>query len=151
LENLGIELDNMPFTELLDLQPLPVTALKNPLFEQLYPFKFFNPIQTQVFFSLYQTNKNILIGAPTGSGKTIMSELAIFNLMKEHPELKTVYIAPLKALVRERLKDWQPRFSKIKKSVVELSGDFTPDIESLRKADVIVTTPEKWDGITRSK
>ena len=66
-------MDLMPFTELLDLQPLPITALKNPLFEGLYGFKFFNPIQTQVFFSLYQTNKNILIGAPTGSGKTIMS------------------------------------------------------------------------------
>jgi hypothetical protein len=32
LDNLGIELDTMPFTELLDLQPLPVTALKNPIF-----------------------------------------------------------------------------------------------------------------------
>ena len=117
----------------------------------MFRFKFFNPIQTQVFFSLYQTNKNILIGAPTGSGKTIMSELAIFNLIKEHPEKKTVYIAPLKALVKERLRDWGPRFAKIKKSVVELSGDFTPDIECLRKADIIVTTPEKWDGITRSK
>lgn len=53
--------------------------------------------------------------------------------------------------MRERLKDWQPRFAAIKKSVVELSGDFTPDIESLKKADIIVTTPEKWDGITRSK
>jgi replicative superfamily II helicase len=69
----------------LDLQPLPVTALKNPLFESLYKFKFFNPIQTQIFFSLYQTNKNILVGAPTGSGKTIMSELAILNIIKEHP------------------------------------------------------------------
>ena len=35
--------------------------------------------------------------------------------------------------------------------MVELSGDFTPDLESLKKADIIVTTPEKWDGITRSK
>jgi len=80
-----------------------------------------------------------------------MSELAILNLMKTHPERKTVYIAPLKALVKERIKDWKPRFGKIKKSVVELSGDFTPDVESLNKADIIVTTPEKWDGITRSK
>jgi activating signal cointegrator complex subunit 3 len=82
------------------LQPLPVTALKNPLFESLYSFKFFNPIQTQIFFSLYQTDKNILVGAPTGSGKTIMSELAILNLIKEQPLKKTVYIAPLKALVK---------------------------------------------------
>lgn len=57
----------------------------------------------------------------------------------------------MKSLIRERLKDWSHKFQKIKKSVVELSGDFTPDIESLNKADVIVTTPEKWDGITRNK
>ena len=62
-----------------------------------------------------------------------------------------MYVAPLKSLVKERLKDWVPRMQKIKKSVVELSGDFTPDIETLKKADIIVTTPEKWDGITRSK
>lgn len=62
-----------PFTELLNIQPLPVTALKNPVFESLYKFKFFNPLQTQLFFSLYQDKENILIGAPTGSGKTIMS------------------------------------------------------------------------------
>ena len=91
-------------------------------------FKFFNPIQTQLFFSLYQDQKNVLIGAPTGSGKTIMSELAILNLIKTSPGKKCVYVAPLKSLVKERLKDWVPRFKSIKKSVVELSGDFTPDI-----------------------
>ncbi len=47
-----------------------------------------------------------------------MSELAILNLIKEQPKKKVVYIAPLKALVKERLRDWQPRFAKIKKSVV---------------------------------
>lgn len=38
-----------PPTELLDLQPLPVTALRNSAFEALYQnkFPFFNPIQTQ--------------------------------------------------------------------------------------------------------
>lgn len=38
-----------PPTELLDLQPLPVSALRNAAFENLYQnmFPFFNPIQTQ--------------------------------------------------------------------------------------------------------
>ena len=38
-----------PPTELLDLQPLPVSALRNAQFESLYAekFPFFNPIQTQ--------------------------------------------------------------------------------------------------------
>lgn len=34
--------------------------------------------------------------------------------------------------------------------MVELTGDVTPDMRAIDKADVIVTTPEKWDGISRS-
>jgi len=42
-----------PPTELLDLQPLPVSALRNSDFEGLYQnhFKSFNPIQTQGTFA----------------------------------------------------------------------------------------------------
>ena len=31
-----------------------------------------------------------------------------------------------------------------------MTGDYTPDIESLLKADILITTPEKWDGISRN-
>ena len=34
--------------------------------------------------------------------------------------------------------------------VVELTGDVTPDTRAIAAADVIVTTPEKWDGVSRS-
>uniref|UniRef100_A0A1I7XGV9 SEC63 domain-containing protein n=1 Tax=Heterorhabditis bacteriophora TaxID=37862 RepID=A0A1I7XGV9_HETBA len=37
------------------------------------------------------------------------------------------------------------------KRVIEISGDFTPDISVLNVAPILVTTPEKWDGITRLK
>ena len=37
-----------PPTERLDLQPLPVSVLRNKAWEALYTFKHFNPIQTQV-------------------------------------------------------------------------------------------------------
>lgn len=62
-----------------------------------------------------------------------------------------MYIAPLKALVRERIQDWKIRFEqKLNRKVVELTGDTSPDIRAIEQADVIVTTPEKWDGISRS-
>jgi replicative superfamily II helicase len=90
-----------------------------------------------------------------------------------------VYIAPLKALVRERVLDWSERVCpKIGRRLVELTGDLTPDLQSLQRcacpswrtcactakaaranlvlvaicdrADVIVTTPEKWDSVSRS-
>ncbi|XP_029640230.1 activating signal cointegrator 1 complex subunit 3 isoform X1 [Octopus sinensis] len=140
-----------PHTKLLDLNPLPKTALKNKDYEDLYKFSHFNPVQTQIFHSLYHTDSNILIGAPTGSGKTVAAEIAIFRVFQVYKKAKAVYIAPLKALVRERITDWKVRIEqKLGKKVVELTGDFTPDMKSIANADLIVTTPEKWDGVSRS-
>ncbi|XP_066593278.1 activating signal cointegrator 1 complex subunit 3 isoform X2 [Prorops nasuta] len=140
-----------PHTDLLELRPLSVAALKEPSFERLYKFSHFNPIQTQIFHCLYHTDNNVLLGAPTGSGKTIAAEIAMFRVFKEFPDKKIVYIAPLKALVRERINDWKNRLEKqLGKLVVELTGDVTPDIKVIADSNVIVTTPEKWDGISRS-
>ncbi|NWY38711.1 ASCC3 protein, partial [Sylvia atricapilla] len=140
-----------PHTELLDLQPLPITALGRREYEVLYKFTHFNPIQTQIFHTLYHTDCNVLLGAPTGSGKTVAAELAIFRVFNQYPTSKAVYIAPLKALVRERIEDWKVRIEeKLGKKVVELTGDVTPDMRAIAQADLIVTTPEKWDGVSRS-
>jgi len=141
------------YTDLLNLQPLPISALKNPALEELYAqrFQFFNPMQTQIFHTLYHTPANVLLGSPTGSGKTVAAELAMWWAFRERPGSKVVYIAPMKALVRERVKDWGSRLAKpMGLKLVELTGDNTPDTRTIQNADIIVTTPEKWDGISRS-
>lgn len=141
------------YTDLLDLQPLPLSALKNPPLEELYAqrFQFFNPMQTQIFHTLYHTPANVLLGSPTGSGKTVAAELAMWWAFRERPGSKVVYIAPMKALVRERVKDWGTRLAgPLGLKLVELTGDNTPDTRTIKDADIIITTPEKWDGISRS-
>lgn len=141
------------YTDLLNLQPLPIKALKNPLLEEIYGhrFQFFNPMQTQLFHCMYHTDANVLLGSPTGSGKTIAAELAMWWAFRERPGSKVVYIAPMKALVRERVQDWGKRLTRqMGLKLVELTGDNTPDTRTIRDADIIVTTPEKWDGISRS-
>jgi antiviral helicase SLH1 len=141
------------YTELLNLQPLPISALKNPALEEIYSkrFQFFNPMQTQIFHTLYHTPANVLLGSPTGSGKTVAAELAMWWAFRERPKTKVVYIAPMKALVRERVKDWGSRLARpLGLKLVELTGDNTPDTRTIKDADVIITTPEKWDGISRS-
>lgn len=46
---------------------------------------------------------------------------------------QAVYVAPLKALARERLKDWREKFGKkMGLGVLELTGDHTPDVNALR-------------------
>ncbi|PHH71146.1 hypothetical protein CDD80_5490 [Ophiocordyceps camponoti-rufipedis] len=141
------------YTELLKLQPLPVSALKNAELEELYArrFQFFNPMQTQIFHTLYHTAANVLLGSPTGSGKTVAAELALWWARRERPGAKVVYIAPMKALVRERVRDWGQRLARpLGLRLVELTGDSTPETRTIKEADIIVTTPEKWDGISRS-
>ena len=54
----------------------------------------------QIFHTLYHTDENILLGAPTGSGKTISAELAILRNFAAHPARKIIYIAPLKVSFR---------------------------------------------------
>lgn len=132
-----------PHTNLLNLRPLPINALQNPVLEAICAsrFEYFNPVQTQVFHTMYHTRENVLLGAPTGSGKTLVAELAMWASFRDFPKSKVVYIAPLKALVRERVKDWKHRLMPLMgRSLVELTGDVTPDLKMIEKADVIIVT-----------
>ncbi|KAM7531441.1 hypothetical protein LguiB_034851 [Lonicera macranthoides] len=140
-------------TELLDLQPLPVTALRNPSYEALYQeFKHFNPVQTQVFSVLYNTDDNVLVAAPTGSGKTICAEFAI---LRNHQKgllgvMLAVYIAPVEALAKERYNDWKRKFGEgLGTRVVELTGETATDLKLLEKGQVIISTSDKWDALSR--
>lgn len=149
--NLALPEARTSHTELLDLKPLPVTSLGNKTYEALYSFSHFNPIQTQIFHILYHSDNNVLLGAPTGSGKTIAAELAMLRLFNTQPDMKVIYIAPLKAIVRERMNDWRKHLvSQLGKQMVEMTGDYTPDLMALLSADIIISTPEKWDGISRN-
>jgi pre-mRNA-splicing helicase BRR2 len=139
-------------TSLLDLQPLPVTDLKNREFEDLYPdFQRFNKVQTQVFTSLFSSSDNVFVGAPTGSGKTVCAEFAILRHWSSPTKGRAVYIAPFQELVDRRLADWQPRLSKIGggKNIVKLVGETTADLKLLEIGDLILATPAQWDILSR--
>ncbi|SCV02462.1 LAME_0H01068g1_1 [Lachancea meyersii CBS 8951] len=138
-------------TKLQRLRPLPITALQNELLEEIYPFKYFNPMQTMTFHTLYNTNNSVFVGSPTGSGKTIVAEIAMWNAFRSFPGSKVVYIAPMKALVKERVTEWRKKITPVTgDKVVELTGDSLPDPKDVRDATIIITTPEKFDGISRN-
>lgn len=54
-----------------------------------------------------------------------------------NPKAKCVYIAPLKSLARERLKEWKKRLgaAPLNWKVLEMSGDTHHDKKTLRDAD----------------
>ena len=63
---------------------------------------------------------------------------------------KVVYIAPMKALAQEVVEKFSSKLTKSLKLIVrELTGDMQLTKAEADSADIIVTTPEKWDVVTR--
>ena len=62
---------------------------------------------------------------------------------------KIVYIAPMKALVAEMVGNFSSRLSSYGITVAELTGDKQLTKQQIAETQVIITTPEKWDIITR--
>ncbi|CAD6979415.1 unnamed protein product, partial [Tilletia controversa] len=59
----------------------PVTALPD-MWRSIYKFPVFNAVQSTCFDSIYQSSRNVVVSAPTGSGKTVVFELAIIRMLQ---------------------------------------------------------------------
>lgn len=56
----------------------------------------------------------------------------------------------MKALCEERMLDWHSRFNEFGINCISVTGDSDIfDCKSLMNHNLIITTPEKWDVITR--
>lgn len=123
-----------------------------------------NRMQTEVFPCAFNSDENMLLCAPTGAGKTNVAVLAILKAVqnssprgKHMSEIsdadlsafKVVYVAPMKALVSEVVGNLGKRLGTMGISVRELTGDVNLSQQEIQETQVIVTTPEKWDIITR--
>ena len=64
-------------------------------------------------------------------------------------EFKIVYIAPMKALVQEICGSFSKRLKPYGITVAELTGDQQLSKQQISETQIIITTPEKWDVVTR--
>ena len=79
-QDLSMPIQSHGHTPLLALALLPITVLKYRRAEQAYGQRFrqFNSIQTQALWSIYNTDRNILVAGPVSSGKSVLGQLAIW-------------------------------------------------------------------------
>ena len=62
---------------------------------------------------------------------------------------KIIYVAPMKALAAEITRKFAKRLAWLGIVVKELTGDMQLTKQEIQATQIIVTTPEKWDVVTR--
>ena len=130
-------------------------------------YKALNRMQSLVYHVAYKTSENMLICAPTGAGKTDAAMLTILNTIAKNvipnpidepdatdfvlqaDDFKIVYVAPMKALAAEVTEKLGKRLAWLGVNVRELTGDMHLTKSEIVATQIIVTTPEKWDVVTR--
>ncbi len=117
-----------------------------PDFAGAFPFERFNRMQSETLPALLDTEDNVVVSAPTASGKTAVAEVAICRTLDAGGT--ALFLAPLRALTNEKEREWE-RFEELGYSVYVVTGERDLNSRKAERADVLVMTPEKADSATR--
>ncbi|MBD3406881.1 MAG: DEAD/DEAH box helicase [Candidatus Lokiarchaeota archaeon] len=91
--------------------------------------------------------KSIMVSSPTGSGKTLVGEIALLRATLDSK--KGLYLVPLRALAVQIAKILDERYGTQGISIGLSTGDFHTTGEELSSYDIIVTTYERADSLLR--
>ena len=101
-------------------------------FSSTYPFRF-DPFQQQACAAL-DAGRDVLVAAPTGSGKTVVGEYAVHRALRDGG--KCFYTTPIKALSNQKYVDLVARYG------AGTVGLLTGDVSVCAEAPVVVMTTE---------
>ena len=99
---------------------------------KLFPFPL-DDFQKQAIDAL-DAGRSVVVCAPTGSGKTLIGEYAIYRALEQGK--RVLYTTPLKALSNQKLRDFRDNFG------ADQVGLLTGDISINRDAAILVMTTE---------
>ncbi|KAJ2009229.1 ATP-dependent DNA helicase MER3 [Coemansia thaxteri] len=131
-----------------------------PEFAAAYSFSHFNRLQSACFSDLFCSSTNLVISAPTASGKTVLMEIAICRLFSTSAGkncVKALYLAPLTSLCAEKATEWTSQFAQCELRTVQIVGgdassaqeDSVSALDLFASSQIICTTPEKFVAVTR--
>jgi superfamily II RNA helicase len=100
--------------------------------QEIFPFAL-DDFQLQAIAAL-NNDQSVVVCAPTGSGKTLVGEYAIYRALSRGK--RVFYTTPLKALSNQKFRDFQGQFGEDKVGLV--TGDELENPE----ADIVVMTTE---------
>jgi len=93
--------------------------------------------------------KNIMVSSPTGSGKTLVGEMAL--LRATTCGKKGLFLVPLRALAVQIFKTMKERYEHLGVMIGLSTGDFQGTGEELAEFDIVVTTYERADSLLRRR
>jgi len=93
---------------------------------------------------------NLVVSAPTASGKTLIAEIAILNkVLKER--VKALYLTHLRALASEKFEEFSFYEKSLGLKIALTTGDYDSSDPWLEDYDIIITTNEKADSLLRHR
>lgn len=107
-----------------------------------------NPAQQAVLPEVLHSDRNLVVVAPTGAGKTVIGMAAALKTMLGQRR-RAVWLVPQRSLTDELDRDldgWRHQGL----SVERLSGEYPVHVERLRSADLWVATTEKFEALCRT-
>lgn len=103
-------------------------------FAARYPFPL-DPFQLEAITHLAQ-GRSVLVAAPTGTGKTLVAEYAIWLAQRNHQ--RVIYTTPLKALSNQKYQDMRTLYGS------DTVGLVTGDIVEHSQASIVIMTTEVY-------
>jgi helicase len=110
-------------------------------------FSELNPVQHGALKAGILDGDNLVVAAPTASGKTLVAEIAMVKAVMTGK--KALYIVPLKALASEKYNEFREKYEKLGYRIAISVGDKDSSDPWLAGFDIIIVTSEKLDSLIR--
>ena len=116
----------------------------------------FRPIQDEAIIHMVNSPSDMIISAPTASGKTEAAFLPIISQIADNGKdsIKILYISPLKALINDQFSRIEALCKHIDFPITKWHGDANQSRKASlikKPAGILLTTPESMESLFLNK